>query len=105
MVHSALPIATPFYIYHEVYNLKIQDGQHLLRIDYEIYNKEKMRKEIVDIMSQTESSEGDVGYIAAKYHPMDLPHGNYIIVAKITDMLSGEQFTAVGEFTLEKVDK
>jgi len=105
MVHSSLPVSTPFYIYHEVYNLKIQDGQHLLRVDYEIYNKEKMRKEIVDIMGQTESSEGDIGYIAAKYHPMDLPPGNYIIVARITDMLSGEQFTAVGEFTLEKLDK
>ncbi|MGB9720832.1 MAG: hypothetical protein ACPL28_05055 [bacterium] len=105
LVHSSIPVSTPFYIYHEVYNLKIQDGQHLLKVDYEIYNKEKMRREIVDIMTQTESSEGDVAYVAAKYHPMDLPAGNYIIVARTTDLLSGEQFTAVGEFTLEKANK
>ncbi|MEO0129971.1 MAG: hypothetical protein ABIL02_07010 [candidate division WOR-3 bacterium] len=105
MVHSTLPVSTPFYIYHEVYNLKMQEGQHLLRVDYEVYNKERMRKEIVDIMSQTESSEGDVAYIAAKYHPMDLPAGNYIIVARTTDLLSGEQFSAIGEFTLEKIEK
>lgn len=105
MVHSTLPVSNPFYIYHEVYNLKVQDGQHLLRVDYEIYNKEKMRKEIIDVMSQTKSSEGDVAYIAAKYHPMDLPPGNYIIVAKTTDLLSGEQFSTLGEFRLEKTDK
>ncbi len=103
LVKPVLKVFTPFYIYHEVYNLKMQEGQHLIKTDYEIYNKEKMRKEIVDLMSQTESNEGDVAYIAAKYHPMDLPAGNYIIVAKTTDLLSGEQFSAVGEFTLEKV--
>ncbi|MEO0205107.1 MAG: hypothetical protein ABIL22_00325 [candidate division WOR-3 bacterium] len=105
LVKPLLQVSTPFYVYHEVYNLKTQDGQHLLKVDYEIYNKEKMRREIVDIMSQTESSEGDVAYIAAKYHPMDLPAGNYIIVARTTDLLSGEQFTAVGEFALEKISR
>ncbi|MGQ9702559.1 MAG: GWxTD domain-containing protein [bacterium] len=73
LVSAKMLAANPFYIYHEVYNLKTQDGQHLLKVDYEIYNKERMRKEIVDIMSQTESGEGDIAYIAAKYHPMDLP--------------------------------
>lgn len=105
LVHPVLPISTPFYVYHEVYNLKMQEGQYLLKTDYEIYNKEKMRKEIVDIMTQTGSSGGDVAYIGAKYHPMDLPAGNYIIVARTTDLLSGEEFSAVGEFTLEKVEK
>jgi len=103
LVQSTMFVSTPFYIYHEVYNLTTQQGQHLLKIDYEIYNKEKMRKEIVDIMTQTESSEGDIAYIAAKYHPMDLPPGQYIIVARNTDLLSGEQFTAVSEFELEKI--
>ncbi|MCX7996001.1 MAG: GWxTD domain-containing protein [candidate division WOR-3 bacterium] len=105
LVTPVLPVSTPFYIYHEVYNLKTQEGQYLLKTDYEIYNKEKMRKEIVDVMSQSNSGEGDVAYIAAKYHPMDLLPGNYIIVAKTTDLLSGENFTAVGEFTLERTGK
>lgn len=105
VVQAALPVSTPFYIYHEVYNLKMQEGQHLLRVDYEVYNKERMRKEIVDIMSHIKSGDGDVAYIAAKYHPMDLPPGNYIIVAKTTDLLSNEQFSAVGEFTLESPSK
>lgn len=104
-VQEVVPVSTPFYIYHEVYNLKIQEGQHLLKTDYEIYNKERMRKEIIDIMSETKSGDGDVAYIAAKYHPMDLPPGNYIIVAKTTDLLSGEQCTAVSEFRLEKFEK
>ncbi len=102
LVNPSLPVSVPFYIYHEVYNLTTKEGQHLLKIDYEVYNKEKMRKEVVDIMTQTESSDGDVAYIAAKYHPMDLPAGTYIIVVRDTDLLSGEQFTAVGEFILEK---
>ncbi len=103
LVQPTLAVSTPFYVYHELYNLMTRDGQHLLKVNYEIYNREKMRKEIVDIMTQTESSEGDVAYIAAKYHPMDLPAGNYLIVARTTDLLSGEEYTAVGEFTLEKV--
>lgn len=102
LINASLPVANSFYIYHEVYNLQTKEGQHLLKVDYEIYNKVKMRKEIVDVMSQTESSEGDIAYIAAKYHPMDLPSGEYIIVARSTDLLSGEQYTAVGEFMLEK---
>ncbi len=102
LVNPSLPVSVPFYIYHEVYNLTTKEGQHLLKIDYEVYNKERMRKEIVDIMTQTESNNSDVAYIAAKYHPMDLPAGQYIIVVRDTDLLSGEQFTAVGEFTLEK---
>lgn len=102
LVKSALPTSTPFYVYHEVYNLKMQEGQYLLKTDYEIYNKEKMRKEIIDIMTQTESGGGNVAHIAAKYHPMDLPPGQYIIVVRTKDMLSGEEYTAVGEFKLEE---
>lgn len=101
LINAKLPVANSFYIYHEVYNLQTQEGQHLLKVDYEIYSKERMRKEIVDIMSQTGTGEGDIAYIAAKYHPMDLPSGEYIIVARSTDLLSGEQYTAVGEFILE----
>lgn len=101
LVTAKMPVANPFYIYHELYNLKTQEGQHLLKVDYEIYNKERMRKEIVDIMSQTKSGDGDIAYIAAKYHPMDLPAGEYIIVARSTDLLSGEQYTAISEFILE----
>ena len=102
LVSSKLPESTPFYFYHEAYNLGTKDGMHLLKVDYEIYNKEKMRKEIVDILSQTETSEGDVAYISSKYHPMDLPPGEYIVVARNTDLIIGEEFTTVEEFVLEK---
>lgn len=102
MVQPISPEGIPFYFYHEVYNLTTKDGMHLLKTDYEIYNKEKMRKEIVDILSQTKSSEGEIAYVASKYHPMDLPAGDYIVVARSKDLLSGEEFTAVGEFSLKK---
>lgn len=103
MVISKQPVAMPFYLYHEVYNLTTKDGMHFLKIDYEIYNKDQLHKEIVDILSQSESSEGDVAYIASKYHPMDLPPGRYIVVARNKDLFSGEEFSTVGEFELEKV--
>ncbi|MGQ9535496.1 MAG: GWxTD domain-containing protein [bacterium] len=102
LVDVKLPVANSFYIYHEVYSLQTREGQHLLKVDYEIYNKARMRREIVDIMSQTESGEGNIAYIAAKYHPMDLPSGEYIIVARSIDLLGGEEYTAVNEFTLEE---
>ncbi len=103
MVIFRQPVSMPFYFYHEVYNLTTKDGMHFLKIDYEIYNKEQLHKEIVDILSQTESSEGDIAYIASKYHPMDLPPGRYIVVARNRDLFSGEEFSTVGEFELEKI--
>ena len=105
LVQPILVVSTPFYFYHEVYNLMTKNGEYLLKTDYEIYNKEKMQKEIVDIMTQTKSDAGDVGYIGAKYHPMDLSPGSYIIVARTTDLLSGEQYSAVAEFVLVKGEK
>jgi len=41
-----------------------------------------------------------VAYLAAKYHPMDLLPGRYLIVTKDKDLLSGKERTAIGEFEL-----
>lgn len=100
LVNPKSPKSVPFYLYHEIYNLATRDGMHSLKTVYEIYNKEKMRKEIVDIIIQNEMGEGDIAYLAAKYHPMDLPVGEYIIVAKSIDLFTGEEYSAVAEFTL-----
>jgi len=102
LVRTVVDVHTPFYFYHEVYNLAIKEGMHMIKTDYEIYNKEKMQKEVVDILTQGETGEGDIAYISAKYHPMDLPPGEYIVVARTTDLLIGEEYTAVGEFVLKK---
>lgn len=100
LTKPALPVHTPFYFYTEAYNLETKDGMHRLRTAYEVYNKAKMRKEIVDVMIRDWISPGDVAYIGARYHPMDLSPGPYIIVAKIIDLLSGKERTAVTEFEL-----
>lgn len=100
LTKPALPVHTPFYFYTEGYNLETKDGMHHLRTAYEVYNKAKMRKEIVDVMIRDWISPGDVAYIGAHYHPMDLSPGYYIIVAKLIDLLSGKERTAVTEFEL-----
>jgi len=95
-----MPVSQPFYFYHEVYNLGMRDSLHQLRTSYEVYNKDKMKKEIIDIMIQDEVGKGDVAYLAMKYHPMDLPPGHYIIIARDTDMLSGKERSTIFEFEL-----
>lgn len=102
LVCSRVPAGTPFYLYHELYNLTTRNGVHSLKTLYEVYYREKMQKAIVDVMVQSEIGEGDVAYIAAKYHPMDLPVGEYIIVARSIDLFSGEEYSTVGAFTLEE---
>jgi hypothetical protein len=100
MTRAAADVNVPFYFYHEVYNLQTKSGQHRLRTTYEIYSRERMKREILDILIQDESGDGDIAYLPAKYHPMDLPAGNYLVVARDTDLLSGKERTAVSEFEL-----
>ncbi|HEX7320431.1 MAG TPA: hypothetical protein VF399_08765 [bacterium] len=100
MTQAATEVNVPFYFYHELYNLQTSGGRHQLRTTYEIYSKERMKREILDVLIQDESGEGDIAYLPAKYHPMDLPAGNYIVVARDTDLLSGKEKTAVSEFEL-----
>lgn len=100
LTKNIMAVRTPFYFYHEVYNLTTRDGLYQLRTTYEIYNKAKMKKEIVDVLTQDKSEEGDVAYLPTKYHPMDLAPGQYIIVARSTDLLTGKERTAVSEFQL-----
>ena len=104
LIKPVLPIHQPFYLYVEVYNLKTRDGQHHLRTTYEVYNKEKMHKEIVDIMIDDWFEPGDVAYLGAHYHPMDLPPGHYIIVLRAKDQLSGKERTAITEFKLKPTE-
>lgn len=100
LTNSIFPIHRPFYLYTEVYNLKTEGGEHHIKTIYEIYNKQKMRKEIVDIMSEDHIGPSSVAYLAAKYHPMDLKPGSYLIVLRVKDMLSGKERNAVNEFQL-----
>jgi len=100
LTQSILPLYELFYFYAEVYNLETKNGLHQLKMTYEVYNKEKMRREIVDVMIKDHIESGDVAYLAAEYHPMDLPPGYYIIVLRVEDLLSGKERTAVNEFAL-----
>ncbi len=100
LTENRVPVGQPFYFYHEVYNLNTTDGLHHLRTIYEVYNKETMKKEIVDILINEDMEIGDVAFLSAKYHPMDLPPGEYLIVAKDIDILSEKERTAICEFTL-----
>ncbi len=104
LTQSISPVYSPFYFYTEVYNLDTKNGMHRVKTTYEVYNKEEMRKEIVDVMIKDKIDAGDVAYLAARYHPMDLRPGHYIIVLKIEDLLSGKERAAVGEFELKSVE-
>jgi hypothetical protein len=108
LVKSEMPVHQPFYFYHEVYNLETKNGLHQIRTTYQIYNLQERRdkpieEEVVDVLIQELFEEGDVAYLAAKYHPMDLLPGHYLIVTKDKDLVSGKERTALGEFEL--VDK
>jgi hypothetical protein len=95
-----VPVFQPFYFYAEVYNLETEDGLHKLKTTYEITNKEKMRREVVDVMIKDHVDVGDVAYLGAIYHPMDLSPGHYIITLKALDLISGLERTAISEFEL-----
>jgi hypothetical protein len=105
LTQASVPMYKPFYFYAEVYNLETKNGMHQLKMTYEVYNKEKMRREIVDVMIKDQIEAGNVAYLGAQYHPMDLQPGNYLIVLKTQDLLSNKERTAVGEFELYRSDE
>jgi hypothetical protein len=100
LLNTTLPVHMPFYLYSEAYNLETKDGMYRVRTTYEVYNKEKMRQEVVDVMIQDWVEPGNTAYLGAEYHPMDLVPGSYMIVMKVKDLLSGKERSAVAEFRL-----
>lgn len=104
LLETTRPVHRPFYLYAEAYNLMMQDGMHQLRTTYEVYNKERMRQEVVDVMIKDWIEPGDIAFLGAEYHPMDLVPGNYMIVLKVTDLLSGKERSAVAELKLIEPD-
>ena len=103
LTDPAVPVHRPFYFFAEVYNLETKNGMHQLKTTYEIYNKQKMRREIVDVMIKDHLEAGDVAYLGAEYHPMDLSPGYYIMVLRVLDLLSNTERTAVCEFELKEM--
>lgn len=100
MLEPSLPVYRPFYFYSEAYNLETREGMFRVRTTYEVYNKEKMRQEIVDVMIKDWIEPGNVAYLGTEYHPMDLIPGHYIIVLKVKDLVSGKERSVVAEFQL-----
>jgi hypothetical protein len=100
LLENELPVHKPFYFYSEAYNLETKDGLHRLRTTYEVYNKEKMRQEVVDVMIKDWIEPGTTAYLGTEYHPMDLDPGNYIIVLKVRDLISSKERSAVTEVRL-----
>ena len=99
-----MPVYRPFYFYAEAYNLETRNGMFRVRTTYEVYNKERMRQEIVDVMIKDWIEPGNVAYLGTEYHPMDLAPGNYIIVLRVKDLVSGKERSAVAEFHLVSRD-
>jgi GWxTD domain-containing protein len=102
LTRPVVPVFHPFYFYAEIYNLETEEGLHRIKTTYEITNKEKMRREVVDVMIKDHVDVGDIAYLGAIYHPMDLSAGHYIITLKALDLISGQERTAVSEFELVK---
>ncbi len=100
--NNQVPVYTPFYFYSEVYNLGTKNGMYQIRTTYEVYNIAKMRKEIADVMIKDWIDAGDVAYLGAAYHPMDLSPGNYIVVIRVKDLISGKERSTFTEFELVK---
>ena len=71
---------------------------------YEVTNKVKMKREIIDVVIKDQIEAGDVAYLAALYHPMDLEPGSYIITLRTVDLLSNKERTAVCEFELQPIE-
>jgi len=105
LAKSIFPVYLPFYLYAEIYNLKTEKGEYHIKTIYEVYNKQKMRREIVDIMIEDHIGLSSTAYLAAKYHPMDLKPGYYMIVLRVKDMIGGKECTAVNEFKLTEPEK
>lgn len=103
LTDPAVPVHRPFYFFAEVYNLETKNGMHQLKTTYEVYNKQKMRREIVDVMIKDHLEAGDVAYLGAEYHPMDLSPGYYIMVLRVVDLLSGTERSALSEFELKEI--
>ncbi len=101
-LRSTFPVHQPFYFYAEAYNLKTENGCHQLHTAYEVYNIEKMRQEIVDVMVKTYVDQGDVAYIGVEYHPMDLEPGRYMILLRARDLIGNKERSVVAEFELKK---
>lgn len=100
LLQTVLPVHEPFYLYAEAYNLDTKDGMHQVRTIYEVYNKDRMRQEIVDVMVKDWIEPGNTAFLGAEYHPMDLAPGSYMIVLKVKDILSGRERSAVAEFIM-----
>ena len=100
LLETDLPVHKPFYFYSEAYNLDTKDGLYRVRTTYEVYNKERMRQEVVDVLIKDWIEPGNIAYFGAEYHPMDLVAGHYIIVLKVKDLISGKERSAVTEVRL-----
>ncbi|MBE0432713.1 hypothetical protein IBX73_04515 [candidate division WOR-3 bacterium] len=100
LLQTVLPVRQPFYLYAEAYNLETKDGMHQVRTIYEVYNKDRMRQEVVDVMVKDWIEPGNTAFLGAEYHPMDLVPGSYMIVLKVKDILSGKERSAVAEFIM-----
>ncbi|MDH4210307.1 MAG: hypothetical protein OEV79_02525 [candidate division WOR-3 bacterium] len=104
LLNTTLPVHDPFYLYSEAYNLETRDGMYRVRTTYEVYNKERMRQEVVDVMIKDWIEPGNTAYLGTEYHPMDLLPGSYMIVLKVKDLVSGKERSAVAEFRLVETE-
>ena len=105
LLDRELPVHRPLYFYSEAYNLETKDGLHRVRTIYEVYNKEKMRQEVVDVMIKDWIEPGNTAYLGTEYHPMDLDPGNYIIVLRVRDLISDKERSAVTEIRLSELEE
>ncbi|MEO0226353.1 MAG: hypothetical protein ABIL05_05320, partial [candidate division WOR-3 bacterium] len=98
----ATSVAQPIFFYHEVYNLGLnEEGNHRIKTKYRIVEKISKKEQLVDFVEKIEEDIGTTAYVAVKYHPMNLPPGQYLVVAETQDLILGQTFYSMLEFALK----
>jgi len=102
MVRNTTEAYQPFCLYHEVYNLMLDEkGNHRAKTTYRIFEVTGLEEQTVDFVEYIDENAGAIAYFGVKYHPMDLPPGKYVIVAETVDLVSGRNTSTSCTFELQ----
>ena len=102
MPRSTVGTGQPFYLYHEVYNLVVNEkGNHQIRTSYRIIEITTLKEQVVDFVEHIQENPGATACVGVKYHPMNLASGKYLIIAETQDLISGRTVTAACDFELK----
>lgn len=90
----------PIYFYHEVYNLAlVADGMCTYRIRYTLYDQKRKRERL--LTDRTLESSETQSFHSGSIPPGTLRKGQYILEAKIDDLVSGQTKVALAGFEID----